>query len=233
MLQPFLQDVVNEVGGSSSVTVLDDVDIVYIAHASLNRAIRLTAGVGSRYPVYPTSMGRVLLAFQPSRRSTRTSSGVVFASSPNTPKRTRRAAAHCQGGPRQGLCRDPGRARLRHRVGLAANLRSTRADRRGGQLLRRHEPFGSGHDDQEAAAGTSSGRASHRRDAHAAPRADELGGVASRPTTCAREASLASASQSRPGRAPRRAWGPVVKNGPGCSLNPAVRGWSCARPGPR
>ena len=62
VLQPFLQDVVNELGGSSSVTVLDDVDIVYIAHASLNRAIRLTAGAGSRYPVYPTSMGRVLLA---------------------------------------------------------------------------------------------------------------------------------------------------------------------------
>ena len=65
VLQPFLQDVVNEVGGSSSVTVLDELDIVYIAHASLNRAIRLTAGAGSRYPVYPTSMGRVLLAFQP------------------------------------------------------------------------------------------------------------------------------------------------------------------------
>jgi IclR family pca regulon transcriptional regulator len=64
VLQPFLQEVVNEVGGSSSVTVLDEVDIVYIAHASLNRMIRLTAGAGSRYPVYPTSMGRVLLAFQ-------------------------------------------------------------------------------------------------------------------------------------------------------------------------
>jgi len=65
VLQPFLQDVVNEVGGSSSVTILDDLEIVYIAHASANRAIRLTAGTGSRYPVYPTSMGRVLLAYQP------------------------------------------------------------------------------------------------------------------------------------------------------------------------
>ncbi len=65
VLQPFLHEVVNEVGGSSSVTVLDDLDIVYIAHASQNRAIRLTAGTGSRYPVYPTSMGRVLMAFQP------------------------------------------------------------------------------------------------------------------------------------------------------------------------
>jgi IclR family pca regulon transcriptional regulator len=66
VLQPFLQELVNEVGGgSASVTVLDETDIVYIAHASLNRAIRLTAGAGARYPVYPTSMGRVLMAFQP------------------------------------------------------------------------------------------------------------------------------------------------------------------------
>ena len=65
VLQPFVQEVVNEVGGSSSVTVLDDLDIVYLAHASQNRAIRLTAGAGARYPAYATSMGRVLLANQP------------------------------------------------------------------------------------------------------------------------------------------------------------------------
>jgi IclR family transcriptional regulator, pca regulon regulatory protein len=65
VLQPFLQDLVNEVGGSSSVTILDDLQIVYLAHASANRAIRLTAGVAARYPAYATSMGRVLLAFQP------------------------------------------------------------------------------------------------------------------------------------------------------------------------
>jgi IclR family pca regulon transcriptional regulator len=65
VLQPFVQEVVNEVGGSSSVTVLDDVDIVYLAHASQNRAIRLTAGAGARYPAYATAMGRVLLAFSP------------------------------------------------------------------------------------------------------------------------------------------------------------------------
>jgi IclR family pca regulon transcriptional regulator len=65
VLQPFLQAMVTEVGGSSSVTVLDDLEIVYLAHASANRAIRLTAGAGARYPAYPTSMGRVLLAFEP------------------------------------------------------------------------------------------------------------------------------------------------------------------------
>jgi IclR family pca regulon transcriptional regulator len=65
VLQPFVQEVVNDVGGSSSVTVLDDLDIVYLAHASQGRAIRLTAGTGARYPAYATAMGRILLAFQP------------------------------------------------------------------------------------------------------------------------------------------------------------------------
>ncbi len=65
VLQPYVQEVVNEVGGSSSVTILDDLDIVYLAHASQNRAIRLTAGAGARYPAYATAMGRVLLAHQP------------------------------------------------------------------------------------------------------------------------------------------------------------------------
>jgi IclR family pca regulon transcriptional regulator len=64
VLQPFLQAMVTEVGGSSSVTVLDNLEIVYIAHASANRAIRLTAGAGARYPAYATSMGRVLLAYE-------------------------------------------------------------------------------------------------------------------------------------------------------------------------
>lgn len=62
VLQPFLEQVVSEVGGSASVTVLDDLEIVYLAHAA-SRSIRLNAG--ARYPAYATSMGRVMLAFQP------------------------------------------------------------------------------------------------------------------------------------------------------------------------
>jgi IclR family pca regulon transcriptional regulator len=65
VFQPFLQEVVNEVGGSASVTVLDDLDIVFLARASALRTIRVTAGVGARYPAYVTAMGRILLAYQP------------------------------------------------------------------------------------------------------------------------------------------------------------------------
>jgi len=70
VLQPFLQDVVNELGGSSSVTVLDDVDIVYIAHASLNRAIRLTAGAGARISSASATMAPPPNATVPSKKST-------------------------------------------------------------------------------------------------------------------------------------------------------------------
>ncbi len=65
VLQPFLQEVVGEVGGSASVTILDELEIVYLARASATGALRVTASVGTRYPAYPTAMGRVLLAYQP------------------------------------------------------------------------------------------------------------------------------------------------------------------------
>lgn len=64
-LQPYLREVVQRTGDSSSVTVLDGTEIFYIANASVRRVVRLGAGVGSRFPAYPTAMGRVLLAFLP------------------------------------------------------------------------------------------------------------------------------------------------------------------------
>ncbi len=63
-LQPHLREVVQKTGDSSSVTVLEGNEIVYIANSSVRRLVRLSAGVGSRFPAYPTSMGRVLLAYR-------------------------------------------------------------------------------------------------------------------------------------------------------------------------
>ena len=37
-------------------------EIVYVARTSVRTLMRLEAHVGSRFPAYPTSMGRVLLA---------------------------------------------------------------------------------------------------------------------------------------------------------------------------
>lgn len=61
---PHLQAVRDETGDSSSMAVLSGHDILYLAHVSTNRRIRLGAGVGTRFPAYATSLGHVLLAYQ-------------------------------------------------------------------------------------------------------------------------------------------------------------------------
>lgn len=64
VVQPHLQNLRDETGDSSSLSVLLDDEILYLIHVSTNRMIRLNAGVGTRFPVYATSMGRVLMAYQ-------------------------------------------------------------------------------------------------------------------------------------------------------------------------
>ncbi len=65
LLLPELRRLVARFGDAASVSVLDGDDILYIAHHSEQRANRIFAGVGMTYPLYPTSMGRVLLAGLP------------------------------------------------------------------------------------------------------------------------------------------------------------------------
>lgn len=62
---PHLQKVRDETGDSSSMAVLSGSEVLYIAHVSTERRIRLTANVGTRFPAHATSLGKVLLAFQP------------------------------------------------------------------------------------------------------------------------------------------------------------------------
>jgi len=57
-----LEDLASRTGDSAALTVLDGTEIVYVARASIRTLVRLEAHVGSRFPAYPTSMGRVLLA---------------------------------------------------------------------------------------------------------------------------------------------------------------------------
>jgi IclR family transcriptional regulator, pca regulon regulatory protein len=57
-----LADLATRTGDSAALSVLDGTDIVYVARASTRTLVRLEAHVGSRFPAYPTSMGRVLLA---------------------------------------------------------------------------------------------------------------------------------------------------------------------------
>ncbi len=62
ILQPELRRVVDEFGDASSIGIMRDTNVIYIAHHSEERARRLTAFIGAVYPAFATSIGRVLLA---------------------------------------------------------------------------------------------------------------------------------------------------------------------------
>jgi IclR family pca regulon transcriptional regulator len=60
--QPHVQDLAATVHESSSVAVLDGDDIVYVVRVPTKRIMAVAISVGTRFPAYATSMGRVLLA---------------------------------------------------------------------------------------------------------------------------------------------------------------------------
>jgi len=62
LTKTYLEDLAHQTGDSAALTVLDDLEIVYVARASVRTLLRLEAHVGSRLPAYATSTGRVLLA---------------------------------------------------------------------------------------------------------------------------------------------------------------------------
>jgi IclR family pca regulon transcriptional regulator len=63
--QPHMEALVAQVHESCSMSVLDGDDIVYIARVPTRRIMTVAINVGTRFPAYATSMGRVLLAGQP------------------------------------------------------------------------------------------------------------------------------------------------------------------------
>lgn len=65
IVQPVMEEVAAKLHESCSVAVLDGPDIVYIARVPTKRIMTVNLAVGSRLPAYATSMGRVLLAYQP------------------------------------------------------------------------------------------------------------------------------------------------------------------------
>ncbi len=60
--QPVLEELSEQLGEATSVAVLDDGEVVYVARAATRRIVAVTLGVGSRVPAYCTALGRVLLA---------------------------------------------------------------------------------------------------------------------------------------------------------------------------
>ena len=60
--QPHLERLSADVRESSSVSVLEGADIVYVARVAVSRIMTVTINVGTRFPAHATSMGHVLLA---------------------------------------------------------------------------------------------------------------------------------------------------------------------------
>ncbi|HEY3209825.1 MAG TPA: IclR family transcriptional regulator C-terminal domain-containing protein [Actinomycetota bacterium] len=60
--KPHLEDLADKVRETTSASVLDGTDIVFVARVETKRIMAMTLGVGSRLPAWATAMGRVLLA---------------------------------------------------------------------------------------------------------------------------------------------------------------------------
>jgi IclR family transcriptional regulator, pca regulon regulatory protein len=63
--QPHMEALVAKVNESSSISVLDDLEVVYVVRVPTRRIMSITLSVGTRLPAYATSMGRVLLSSLP------------------------------------------------------------------------------------------------------------------------------------------------------------------------
>lgn len=65
VVQPWLDQLTEQISQSCSVAILDETEIVYLARASQRRVMSIGLMPGSRLPAHSTSMGRVLLAAMP------------------------------------------------------------------------------------------------------------------------------------------------------------------------
>jgi IclR family pca regulon transcriptional regulator len=82
---PILEEISSAIRESSSLSVLEGDEIVYLARSATRRVLSVGLSVGNRLPAYCTSMGRVLLSALPDAELARYLERVVFsAHTPNT-----------------------------------------------------------------------------------------------------------------------------------------------------
>jgi IclR family pca regulon transcriptional regulator len=63
--RPHMERLVAQTHESTSMAQLDGGDIVYVARVAVPKIVTLAVTIGTRFPAYATSMGKVLLAAQP------------------------------------------------------------------------------------------------------------------------------------------------------------------------
>ncbi|AWB47332.1 IclR family transcriptional regulator [Gemmobacter aquarius] len=81
IVQPALDTLSDRIGESSSVSILDGAEIVYVARAAQRKVMSISLMPGSRLPAYCTSMGRVMLAALPAPAAKE-----LIGSAPLTPR---------------------------------------------------------------------------------------------------------------------------------------------------
>ena len=69
LVQPWLDQLSEQIGESTSVSILDETEIVYLARAAQRKVMSIGLMPGSRLPAHCTSMGRVLLAALPEQEA--------------------------------------------------------------------------------------------------------------------------------------------------------------------
>lgn len=75
---PPLQALRDQTGDSASLAVLSGTDILYVAHVSTDRRFRVAAGVGTRFPLHATSLGKAIAAFLPDEERAALIAGAPF-----------------------------------------------------------------------------------------------------------------------------------------------------------
>lgn len=71
LAMPHLEQLAARVEETTSISVLDGTDIVYVARVPTRRIMSIGITIGTRFPAYATSMGRVLLAALPTEEVVR------------------------------------------------------------------------------------------------------------------------------------------------------------------
>ncbi len=83
--QPLLEEVSRTLDESTSVAVLEEGSVVFVARSATRRIMSVTLRVGSRVPSYCTALGRVLLAHLEPEQLTTQLAATDSARTPSTP----------------------------------------------------------------------------------------------------------------------------------------------------
>ncbi len=90
IVQPIIDSVSEQTGASSSIAVLDNTEIIFVARSPAKSVIQVHVGIGARIPAYTTSLGKVLLASLPQDRLNKVLAATKFLPTQNMKKTTAR-----------------------------------------------------------------------------------------------------------------------------------------------